>query len=161
LAAVRPRQITPPGLWRWLGNATQAAPGAAITLRRLLRGALKLTILVEFLVNLYVPLGLELALIPVVFLFVMLQVVDQYRPTEPRVTQFINGVLIAVGLALIGYVGVSAISNLDGFLTRKNAEDLLAAPALTLALVPFLFVVAWVSRREQENLRQRFRSATA
>jgi hypothetical protein len=116
---------------------------------------------VEFLVNLYVPLGLELALIPVVFLFVMLQVVDQYRPTEPRVTQFINGVLIAVGLALIGYVGVSAISNLDGFLTRKNAEDLLAAPALTLALVPFLFVVAWVSRREQENLRQHFRSATA
>jgi hypothetical protein len=56
---------------------------------------------------------------------------------------------------------VSAISNFDGFLTRKNAEDFLVAPALTLALVPFLFGVAWVSRREQENLRQRFRSAPA
>ena len=92
---------------------------------------------------------------------VMLQVVDQYRPTDPRVTQFINGVLGVVGFGLITYVAVSAISDLDGFLTRKNAEDFLVAPALTLALVPFLLGVAWVSRREQENLRQRFRSAPA
>lgn len=128
-----------------VGSATQVAPAAPITLRSLLRGALKLTILVEFLVNLYVfPFGVELALVPVIFLLVMLQVVDQYRPTVPRVTQIVKGVLVAVGFGLMTYVAASAIGDLDGFLTRKNAEDFLVAPALTVALVPFLFGVAWV-----------------
>jgi hypothetical protein len=45
----------------------------------------------------------------------------------------------------------------DGFLTRENAEGFLVAQALTLAFVPFLYGVAWVSRREQANLRRRFR----
>jgi hypothetical protein len=50
------------------------------------------------------------------------------------------------------------MSDLNGFLTGENAEDLLVAPALTLASVPFLYGVAWLSRREQENLGRRFRS---
>ncbi len=142
-----------------VGRATQARLGESITLRKLLRGALKLTILVEFLVNLYVfPFGVELVLVPVIFLFVMLQVVDEYNPADPPIAQFINGVLLVVGFGLMAYVAVSAIGDLDGFLTRENAEDFLVAPALTLAFVPCLYGVAWVSRREQENLRRRFRS---
>jgi hypothetical protein len=43
----------------------------------------------------------------------------------------------------------------DGFLTRKNLEDFLVPPLLTVTLVPFLLGAAWISRREQESLRAR------
>jgi hypothetical protein len=70
------------------------------------------------------------------------------------------GVLKAIGLGLIAYMVVSAATDLSGFLARKNGEDFLTAPALTLALVPFLFLVAWASRREQANLRKRWQAAS-
>jgi hypothetical protein len=118
---------------------------------------LKWTILVEFLVNLYVfPFAVELVLVPVIFFFVMLQMVDEHNTTDLLITQFINGVLLVVGFGLIAYAAVSAIGDFDGFLTR-NAEDFLVASALTLAFVPFLYGVAGVSRPEQANLRRRFR----
>jgi hypothetical protein len=145
-----------------VGSATAARPGLPITLRPLLRRALKLTILVEFLVNLYVfPFVAELVVVLLASLFVMLQVVDQYNPTDPLVTRFINWMLGAIGFGLLAYVAVKAISDLGGFLTREHAEDFLVAPALSIALVPFLYGVAWVSRREQENLRKRFRSLSS
>jgi hypothetical protein len=45
--------------------------------------------------------------------------------------------------------------DLDGLLTRETAEKLLLAPALTVAFVPFLIAVAWLARREMDNLRKR------
>ena len=50
------------------------------------------------------------------------------------------------------YVAVSAATDLDGLLTRENGERLLVAPALTLAVVPFLYAVSWWSQREQRKL---------
>jgi hypothetical protein len=58
----------------------------------------------------------------------------------------------------LAYVAVSATRDLDDFLARETGEDFLVAPSLTLAVVPFLYGVAWVSRREQENVRRHFRS---
>ena len=51
---------------------------------------------------------------------------------------------------------VRVSTDLGGFLTRENAEDFLVGPALTLALVPLLYAVAWYSRRELANLRRQF-----
>jgi hypothetical protein len=64
----------------------------------------------------------------------------------------------AIGFVLLAYVAVSATRDLDDFLARETGEDFLVAPSLTVAVVPFLYGVAWASRREQENLRRRFRS---
>jgi hypothetical protein len=66
-------------------------------------------------------------------------------------------VIAAVGLLYLAYVFIKALGNLDGFLTRENAEDFLVGPALTIALIPFLYVVAWLSLREQRTLREPLR----
>jgi hypothetical protein len=123
---------------------------------KLLRQALRFTIIVEFLINLYVfPLAVEILLVPLVLLFVVMQVVAERDPSLAQARKPIDFVLTAFGLALLVHFAVSAISDLEGFLTRENAEDFLVAPALTLAFAPFLYVVVRLAKREMANLRKR------
>jgi hypothetical protein len=141
-----------------VGKAVVEATSDPAFLKRLLRQALRLTIVVEFLVNLYVfPLAIELLLVPFVLLFVMLEVVAASDSACAQSRSFINGVLVAIGLGLLAYIAFSALTDLGGFLTRENAEKLLVAPGLTVAFVPFLYCVGWLSKREQANLRKRLR----
>jgi hypothetical protein len=129
-------------------------------LRNVLRRVVAVTVLVEFVVNVYsLPFALELVGVLVVLLFVGMQVVSQHdSSTPPPVRRLIGGVLVAVGVFYLGYFVIRVLGDLDGFLTRENAEDFLAGPALTLALIPFLYAAASVSRREQQNLRKRLRA---
>jgi hypothetical protein len=144
-----------------VGNATQVSPDDPAFLKKLLRGALSLTILVDFLANLYVlPFVVEFLLVPVIVLFVGMQVVAEHEPTEPLVRNVIAGVLALMGFGLMIYVAVRAFTDLGGFWTREHAVDFLIAPALTVALVPFLCLVAWLSKRELENLRKRWHTAS-
>jgi hypothetical protein len=129
-------------------------------LRHVLARVLAVTILIEFVVGVYaLPLAVEIAFVGLVFLFTGAQVVAQHDATTPAVTRkFIDGVLIAVGVLYLGYFAIRVATDLDGFLTRKNLEDFLVPPLLTVTLVPFLLGVAWLSRWEQEHLRKRLDS---
>jgi hypothetical protein len=141
-----------------VGNATQASPDDSIYLKRVLRQALRLTIIVEFLLNAYVfPLAVEVVLMPFVFVFVLMQLMATDEPTYARVRPVIDGVLATIFLGMLIYVAVSILVDLSGFLTRENAENLVVAPALTLALIPFAYLVASYSKREKDRLRRRFR----
>jgi hypothetical protein len=140
-----------------VGNATSMSPADPDFVRKIVGRAVRWTIVVEFLVTLYVfPLAVELFLVPVIIVFVALQAYAQYQPTEAAVRKFIDGVLFVIGLALLLYVAVEVLSDPGGFWTREHAEGFLVAPALTVALVPLLFLVAWYSRRELENVRRQF-----
>lgn len=97
----------------------------------------------------------ELLVVPLLLLFVEMQVVAAHDPAHAPVRKFIDGVLIAVGLALFAYFAVRAINDLDGFLMRENGENFLVAPALTLAFLPFLHGVVWLVRREMADMRRR------
>jgi hypothetical protein len=137
----------------------KAAPFDRRFYLQLLRHAVRFTIIVEFLVNLYVfPFLAELVLVPVILLFVGMQVVAAHDDSVKEARKPINGVLAAISVFLLVHVVVVAISNPGGLFTRENAETLLIAPTLTFAFVPFLWVWAWISRREQNNLRRRFQA---
>lgn len=145
------------------GNA--AGEGAGDTrgyLRKVLGRVLAITILIEFVVGVYaLPLAVEVVCVGVLFLFSGMQVLAQYdSSTTPATRKFIDGVLITVGVLYLSYFAIRVVTDMDGFFTRRNAEDFLVPPALTLALVPFLLGAAWISRREQESLRRRIRPAT-
>lgn len=89
--------------------------------------------------------------------FAGVQVVAQRDPTTPPATlKLIDAVLVTVGFLYLGYFIVRVVGDLDGFFTRANAEDLLVPPALTLGLIPFLYLTAWWSQREQKHLQERF-----
>jgi hypothetical protein len=96
--------------------------------------------------------------VPVILLFVAIQVVAAYDASLASVRGVSDGILVTIGLILLGYVAVEAIRGPSDLFTRENLETLLVAPALTFAFVPLLWAWAWVSRREQENLWERIRA---
>lgn len=127
--------------------------------RQILRPALRLTLIVEFLVNLYVfPFGVEMVLVPIVVLVVLVEAVAGFDPSHVAAQRFSSGVITAIGCGLLAYVLVSALSDLSGFLTRENAEHLLLAPALTLASFPILFVVVRWVRWDTAAVRRRWQA---
>lgn len=139
------------------GNATQATPDADY-LKKILRHAFSFTVLIEFAVNLYVfPLLVEIVVVILLLAFYGMQIVAARDPnTDAATLWFIKGVLIGIGAFLILHFAVEAIFDLHGFLSRENLERLLVVPAMTLAFTPFLYAVAWYSRRELANLRKQF-----
>jgi hypothetical protein len=164
------------GLWHtsaikpttyWFFGSGVVLAGSAITGRddpdfvaKLVRRAVRFTLIVEFLVGFYVfPLVVELLIVPFIVLFVGMQVVAGNDPTLAPAKRVIDAVLIAFGFGLMLWVALEAATDPHGLLTRENAEDFLLAPALTLAFVPYLQFVAWHSRRELENVRKRWRTA--
>lgn len=125
--------------------------------KRLLRRGLGFTILIEFLVNLYVfPLAAELVVVPVVFILVAMQAIaDRKTPTG----HVIDRSLMVAGLVLLIYASASAATDGNTFLTRENAEAFLVSPAFTLALIPYLYAVAQFSRWEQSRIRRAWSAA--
>lgn len=146
-----------------VGDAVaRANPSDPRFLRRVLRRVVGVTILIEVIVNLYVlPFSVEFVLLFVVLTFVGLQVVARHdESVAPRVRTVIDGVLATVGVFYVSYFLARAIGDLDGFVSRERTEDFLVPLALTVMLIPFLYGVAWVSRYDQEKLRERWRSAS-
>jgi hypothetical protein len=137
---------------------TEARPGDPGFYASLIRQAVRFTIVVEFLVNLYVfPFLVELIVVPIVLLVLIAQVAAASTPSLASARRPVDWMLTAIGFFLLVHVLIEVTGDPSGLFTRENLETLLVAPALTLAFVPFLGAWAWISRREQENLRKRFR----
>ncbi len=163
------------GLWHtsaiketvyWFVGTAAVLTGGAIRTRnfdrdyakRLARKALRVTIVVEFLVNLYVmPLAAELVFVPLVAMFVMMQVVAEHDPKVASVKKLLDRMLMLIGIGVMTWVIVSVATDLHGLLTREHAEGLLLVPAFTLAFVPFLYGMWRWSRWDQEHVMRRWR----
>jgi hypothetical protein len=144
-----------------VGRAIEAANKAhwAHWARTILRPALRLTLIVEFLINLYVfPFGVEIVLVPFVVLIVLVEAVAALDPAQAPAQKFSSGVITTIGFCLLAYVFVRLFSHLSGFLTREHAEDFLLAPALTLASFPILFVVVRWVRSDTAAVRRRWQA---
>jgi hypothetical protein len=127
--------------------------------RKILRPALRLTLVVEFLVNLYVfPFGVEMVLVPFVVLLVLVEAVAALDPAHAPARRFSNGVITTIGFGLLAYVLVSVFSDLSGFLTRENAEAFLLAPTFTLVSFPILFVIVRWVRWDTAAVRRRWQA---
>jgi hypothetical protein len=139
-----------------VGNAAGVA-GDPARFKRILRQALRLTIVVEFIVGLYVfPIVIELLLVPIAALLVCMSVVAEKDTKLAPARKLIKSAVVVGGLLLLAIGVARAIFDLDGLLTTDNASDLLVPPALTLALIPFAYLVAVVSAYEQLFIRISF-----
>lgn len=141
----------------WFCGATVVllvrAPDASrepVRLRAVARSALSLTIIVEFLLNLYVfPLAIELVIIPLVTLIVMMNTVAESQAELAAARRFFTGLMVTIGLVLAAVAVARAIGSPEPLLTRVNIEALLVPPALTLTFLPFLYLFMLVSCYEQ------------
>jgi hypothetical protein len=139
---------------------TRAEPRDRAFIRRVLRRVAGITILIGFAVNLYAfPFAVEVAGVGIAVTFSMLQAVMATDPSaDPRVRRFVDGTLAAVAFAYVSYLAVRGIGDLLDGVGRERTEEFLVGPALTIALIPFLYAVAWWSRREKEQIRKRFQA---
>ena len=136
-----------------MGSAIVASRGDGYV-NKAIAQALRVTVLIEFIANVYVfPLAVELLLIPIV---VALVVAASRPELTPLAKGVVNGALMTIGFMVIGFFGVKAISDPGSLLTRENAEDLLVVPVMTLAFIPFLYGIARYSEWEQANLPRQF-----
>lgn len=124
----------------------------------ILRRVVALTLLVEFVVNVYaLPLVVELVAVLVVVVFSGMQVVARY-PTlaSDAVRLLIQGVLLSVGVLYATDFVVRVAADPGGFVTRNHLEELLVPPALTVSLIPYLLGVTWRSSFEQRRFRANY-----
>lgn len=139
------------------GHATGARPDPDYA-RTLLRRALSVTIVVEFIVNLHVfPLAVELAFVPLVAFFLMVDAWNQSQSqANPRLMKFADRGQATIGWLVLLSVLLRIGLHPGDLITRDTLERLLVVPALAIAFIPFLYLVAWYSRRQVDAVRRHF-----
>ena len=117
---------------------------------------LKLTVIIEFIVSTYVfPLWVELLLVPLIFLLAALAAVagiqkeKKYEPTR----KLLNRALAVVGIYITLHAIFGAVADFKNFANVVNLKDLVLAPILSIALLPFIYALALQSVYEQIFLR--------
>jgi hypothetical protein len=134
------------------GSATQASD--PLKFWSLFGRVLKVTILIEFLVNLYVfPLPVELIFIPLGVLLAGTQAVSEGNVTLASAHKVVSFLLTALGLATVVYALSSAVRDFHGLVTWVHFEQFVMPLALTAAFAPFLYYVALWSTYEQVFIR--------
>ena len=107
------------------------------------KDGLRVTIVVEYLVNAYVfPLVAELAIQPFVAFVILLDTVAQRDERNAIVTKYLTTPVITFfGLAIIVSVLWRAIGDLNDLATAITFQKIFLAPLLSTALVPWMLMV--------------------
>jgi hypothetical protein len=128
-------------------------------LRTVAHHAVSLTLIVTFLVNFYVfPLAAEMVFVFLVGSLTLGAALSVTADMDPAAGRVMNRGLIAIGVFLLVAFALRALFDPGDLFTRETTERFLIVPVLTLALAPYLLVVAWYCRREMAVLRRQFSS---
>ncbi len=111
--------------------------------QKVLLDNVKLVVLLEFIINLYIfNFVVEFLLVPVLFVITAMLVVSgtkqEYKPTK-KLLQF---VLAIYGISLIIFALVQVIGDFKDFATIYNLKDFLLSPLLTVSFLPFIYLLA-------------------
>ena len=136
-------------------NASKAAKDPHY-LRTVLRGTLTWVLIVEFLANLSVfNLVVELVLLPVVTFLVFAAYVSEERPELAPVKKLFDILLAVFGVALLLRAGVAVATDFDDLATFENLMRLVLAPALTIAFLPYMYLLLAYARWDERRWRRR------
>lgn len=110
--------------------------------RKVVLDNFKVTIFIDFIVNLYVfSLIAELIFIPFSAILGGVLVIAESDEKYNSVRKLINGTLIILGVFLIGYAGYHIYDNFDNFARIKTITNFAVPPVLSLMFVPFIFLI--------------------
>lgn len=141
----------------WLITAGVVAVFKSVTItdkaqyfKSVLWDSLKLTIVVEFVLDTYVlPLGWEMAVIPFLFLLAcMLVLAESQKEHKVLVGQLQS----AINIIVAGLLAYSAIQLVDGwreFASLSTLRSMVLAPLLTVLAIPFYLVLTIWSEYQQ------------
>src|SRR5690606_19823013 len=111
--------------------------------------AIKWTILLEFIVNLYsFSLLTEIIILPVLVFLAMTQAVAEMDEKHKVVSKFLQNVIAIAGLSIFSYSLYKTIVNFDDVLTFQNLVSFLLPSTITVLFIPFVYFLALYSTYE-------------
>lgn len=126
-------------------------------MKRELLDALKLTVLVEYLINLYTfSLPVELILLPFLVLIYGMQAFSERKQEYSAVHQLMTWTIAAVGLGLFGFVLFKTAQSYEQIFVARTALQLALPILLLLLFLPFNYFSALYMAYETLFTRIRF-----
>ena len=111
--------------------------------------AIKWTILLEFIVNLYsFSLLTEIIILPVLVFLAMIQAVAEMDEKHKVVSKFLQNVIALAGLSIFSYSLYKTVINFEAVLTFQNLVSFLLPSTITILFVPFVYFLALYSTYE-------------
>lgn len=111
--------------------------------------AIKWTIVLEFIVNLYsFSLFTEIIILPVLVFLTMTQAVAEMDEKHKVVSKFLQNVIAIAGLSIFTYSLYKTIVNFDDVLTFQNLVSFLLPSTITILFIPFVYFLALYSTYE-------------
>lgn len=111
--------------------------------------AIKWTIVLEFIVNLYsFSLFTEIFILPVLVFLAMTQAVAEMDEKHKMVSKFLRNVIAIAGLSIFSYSLYKTILNFDEVLTFQNLVSFLLPSTITILFIPFIYFLALYSTYE-------------
>jgi hypothetical protein len=134
---------------------------AAITdphyLRSLVQRALWFLLGIEFIVNLYVfPLAVEVVLVPILTVIVLFGVLPPDTKGAAGAKKFSETILTAFGIFLLIRFAVRVATDFGDFASSETLARFWLPPVLTLAVLPFFYLLGVYMLYEQASLRLGF-----
>jgi len=112
-------------------------------------GGLKISIVLEFIANVYVfPLLIELVAVPLLAALTALAAFAEIREEHKQAKGCFNGLLSIAGLTLLGYGVYRIWADFEHFAQFSTLVDFLLPILLTVFFLPFLFVLVVVAAYE-------------
>jgi hypothetical protein len=126
-------------------------------LRGLVRRALWFLLGVEFVVNLYLlPLAIEILLVPVLTVIALFGVLPPETKGAPGAKKFSQTVLAAFGIFLFLRFAVGVATDFSSFASSETLARFWLPAALTVAVLPFFYMLGVYMLYEQAFLRLGF-----
>jgi hypothetical protein len=127
-----------------------------------LRRSIRWTLILEFLVALYVfDLLLEVLLLPVLLGVATFAASVEDKPESARAKRLLDGVLVVFGLALVCHAVWSIATDFGTFWTFENLMRLVLPAGLTIAFLPYAYFLRVYIRQEQRRFDRRWRRGLA
>lgn len=123
-------------------------------LRNLIKKAFTLTILIEYLVNVYVfPLLLEFFLLPVITFLYLISAYSESNEKYQPIKAISDWVIGIIGICIIISALSTAINNPNAIIDVKTIQEFFLPIILTILFIPFIFLLALYSIYEVIFLR--------
>lgn len=111
--------------------------------------AIKWTIVLEFVVNLYsFSLFTEIIILPVLVFLAMTQAVAEMDEKHKMVSKFLQNVIAVAGLLIFSFSLYKTVINFDAVLTFQNLVAFLLPSTITILFIPFVYFLALYSTYE-------------
>lgn len=136
-------------------NINKAKSGAYF--KKVVKDALKWTIVVEFVINFYTfSLTTELIILPVLVFLGLLQAEAEMREEHAIVAKFMQNLLPIIGFSLIVYTGYRMFAEYSKLFTTATLKSLLLPLVFSILALPYFYVLALYTNYESFFVRIKF-----